>query len=253
MKISIITATYNSKATLKTCMISVLHQSYQNIEYVIIDGNSTDETLELVKQHQLQFPQIEFKILSEPDNGIYDALNKGVQLATGEVIGFVHSDDILADNQIISKLANQFDKENVDGVYGDLQYVDKNNIGKIIRYWKSTNFNFSLLKKGWMPAHPTLFLKKEVYEKHGFFNLTYQISADYDFMLRILKDDSLKFGYLPKVITKMRIGGASNGSINNIIKKTKEDYRAIRSNHIGGWFSILIKNTSKIKQLFIRG
>ena len=233
-------------------MTSVLQQSYQNIEYVIIDGNSTDETLELVKQHQLKFPQIEFKILSEPDSGIYDALNKGVQLATGQVIGFVHSDDILADNQIISKLANQFDKENVDGVYGDLQYVDKNNIGKIIRYWKSTNFNASLLKKGWMPAHPTLFLKKEVYEKHGEFNLSFKISADYDFMLRILKDDSLKFTYLPNVITKMRVGGASNRSVKNIIQKTKEDYRAVRLNNNGGWYLIFLKNISKVRQFIFK-
>ena len=161
MKISIITATYNSEATLKSCMISVLHQSYKNIEYVIIDGNSTDKTLELIKQHQLQFPQIEFKILSERDNGIYDALNKGVQLATGEVIGFVHSDDVLADNQIVSTLANRFEKENIDGVYGDLQYVDKNNLDKVIRYWKSSDFNISVYcQRGWMPAHPTLFLKK---------------------------------------------------------------------------------------------
>ena len=252
MKISIITATYNSEVTLSSCMTSVLQQSYQNIEYVIIDGNSEDKTLELVKQHQLQFPQIEFKILSEPDNGIYDALNKGVQLATGKVIGFVHSDDILADNQIISKLANQFDKENVDGVYGDLQYVDKNNIGKIIRYWKSTDFNASLLKKGWMPAHPTLFLKKEVYEKHGEFNLNFKISADYDFMLRILKDDSLKFTYLPNVITKMRVGGASNRSIKNIIQKTKEDYRAVRLNNIGGWYLIFLKNISKVRQFIFK-
>ena len=233
-------------------MLSVLNQSFQNIEYVIVDGNSTDQTLALVKQHQIQFPQIEFKILSEPDSSIYDALNKGVQLATGEVIGFVHSDDILADNQIISKLANQFDKKNVDGVYGDLQYVDKNNIGKIIRYWRSTNFNASLLKKGWMPAHPTLFLKKEVYEKHGEFNLSFKISADYDFMLRILKDDSLKFTYLPNVITKMRVGGASNRSVKNIIQKTKEDYRAVRSNNIGGWYLIFLKNISKVRQFIIK-
>ena len=252
MKISIITATYNSEVTLSSCMTSVLQQSYQNIQYVIIDGNSKDKTLELVKQHQLQFPQIEFIILSEPDSGIYDALNKGVQLATGKVIGFVHSDDILADNQIISKLANQFDKENVDGVYGDLQYVDKNNIGKIIRYWKSTDFNASLLKKGWMPAHPTLFLKKEVYEKHGEFNLNFKISADYDFMLRILKDDSLKFTYLPNVITKMRVGGASNRSVKNIIQKTKEDYRAVRLNNIGGWYLIFLKNISKVRQFIFK-
>ena len=250
--ISIITVTYNSSLTITSTLESILNQTKNKIEYIIIDGNSTDETLELVKQHQLQFPQIEFKILSEPDNGIYDALNKGIQLATGEVIGFVHSDDILADNHIVSTLANQFEKENIDGVYGDLQYVDKNNIDKIIRYWKSTDFNSSLLKKGWMPAHPTLFLKKEVYEKHGEFNLSYKISADYDFMLRILKDDSLKFTYLPKVITKMRVGGASNRSVKNIIQKTKEDYRAVRSNNIGGWYLIFLKNISKVRQFIIK-
>ena len=252
MKISIITATYNSEATLKSSMLSVLNQSFQNIEYVIIDGNSTDQTLELVKQHQIQFPQIEFKILSEPDSGIYDALNKGVQLATGEVIGFVHSDDILAENQILSMLVSQFKKEDLHGVYGDLQYVDRHNIAAVIRYWKSNLFNASLLKKGWMPAHPTLFLKKEVYQKHGLFNVNYKIAADYDFMLRILKDDSLKFGYLPQVITKMRVGGTSNRSIKNIIQKTKEDYRAVRSNNIGGWLVVFRKNISKLKQFSIK-
>jgi len=252
MKISIITATYNSEATLSSCMMSVLQQSYQNIEYIIIDGNSTDETLELVKQNQLKFPKIEFKILSEPNNGIYDALNKSIQSATGEIIGFVHSDDMLADNHIVSMVANQFYKENIDGIYGDLQYVDKNNIDKVIRYWKSADFNSNLLKKGWMPAHPTLFLKKEVYEKHGNFNLSYKISADYDFMLRILKDESLIFNYLPKVITKMRVGGISNRSLKNIIKKTKEDYRAVLSNNIGGWYLIFLKNISKVRQFIIK-
>lgn len=250
MKISIITATYNSRLTLSSCITSVLKQTYQNIEYVVVDGNSTDETLELLKQHQLQFPKIEFKILSEPDSGIYDALNKGVQLATGDVIGFVHSDDILADNQTVSKLADKFDREYIDGVYGDLQYVDKNNIGKIIRYWKSSDFHPGLLRKGWMPSHPTLFLKKEVYEKHGFFDLSYSISADYDFILRIFKDQELKFGYLPTVITNMRVGGASNRSIKNIIKKSKEDYIAIKRNNVGNIITLIRKNTSKIKQFF---
>ena len=252
MKISIITATYNSESTLKTCLKSVLCQSFENIEYLIIDGNSTDETLDLVRQHQLQFPKIEFKILSEKDRGIYDALNKGIQLSTGEVIGFVHSDDMLADNQIILTLANKFENENLDGIYGDLQYIDKNNIDKVVRYWKGNDFNSRLLKKGWMPAHPTLFLKKEVYKKHGMFDLDYKISADYDFMLRIFKDNSLKFNYLPKVITKMRVGGASNRSIKNIIQKTKEDYRTVCSNNIGGWFLIFLKNISKVRQFLIK-
>lgn len=250
MKISIITATCNSAVTLSSCMISILQQSYQNIEYLIIDGNSSDETLELVKQHQLQFSQIEFKIQSEPDGGIYDALNKGIQLATGDVIGFVHSDDILADNQVVSKLANQFDKENIDGLYGDLQYIDKKNLQKVIRNWKSLNYNKSLLKQGWMPPHPTLFLKKEVYKKHGLFDLSYKISADYDFMLRIFKDSELKFRYHPKVITKMRVGGASNRSLKNIIKKSREDYRAIRSHNIGNFLTLIRKNSSKLKQFF---
>lgn len=251
MRVTLITATYNSGASIKTCLDSVVSQDYDVFEYLIIDGKSSDETLSIVEDYQKKYFYI--KLISEKDEGIYDALNKGVLLATGDVIGFVHSDDLLASKTVISEIVATLKNEKLDGVYGDLEYVRKEDTSKVVRFWKSRSFNSKLLSKGWMPAHPTLFLKKEVYEKHGFFNLGYKISADYDFMLRILKDDSLKFGYLPKVITKMRVGGASNGSINNIINKTKEDYRAIRSNQIGGWFSILIKNTSKIKQLFIRG
>ena len=251
MRVTLITATYNSGASIKTCLDSVVSQDYDVFEYLIIDGKSSDETLSIVEDFQQKYPFI--KLISEKDEGIYDALNKGVLLATFDVIGFVHSDDLLASKTVISEIVATLKNEKLDGVYGDLEYVRKEDTSKVVRFWKSRSFNSKLLSMGWMPAHPTLFLKKEVYEKHGFFNLRYKISADYDFMLRILKDDSLKFGYLPKVITKMRVGGASNGSINNIINKTKEDYRAIRSNQIGGWFSILIKNTSKIKQLFIRG
>lgn len=251
MRVTLITATYNSGASIKTCLDSVVSQDYDDFEYLIIDGKSSDDTLSIVKDYQQKYSYI--KLISEKDQGIYDALNKGVLLSKGDVIGFVHSDDLLASKTVIFEIVATLKNKALDGVYGDLEYVRKEDTAKVVRFWKSRSFNSKLLSKGWMPAHPTLFLKKEVYEKHGLFNLTYQISADYDFMLRVLKDDNLKFGYLPKVITKMRIGGASNGSINNIIKKTKEDYRAIRSNQIGGWFSILIKNTSKIKQLFTRG
>ena len=251
MRVTLITATYNSGASIKTCLDSVVSQDYDVFEYLIIDGKSSDETLSIVEDFQQKYPFI--KLISEKDEGIYDALNKGVLLATGDVIGFVHSDDLLASKTVISEIVATLKNEKLDGVYGDLEYVRKEDTSKVVRFWKSRSFNSKLLSMGWMPAHPTLFLKKEVYEKHGFFNLSYKISADYDFMLRILKDDSLKFGYLPKVITKMRVGGASNGSIKNIINKTKEDYRAIRSNQIGGWFSILIKNTSKIKQFVLKG
>ena len=243
MKVSIITATYNSIETIHNCLKSILNQNYKNIELIVIDGASKDGTLELIKGN----PSIS-TFISEPDNGIYDALNKGIDLATGDIIGFVHSDDLLADATIISSIVNQFKNIEVAGVYGDLTYVNKNNTSKVIRSWKSCDFRPSLLKNGWMPAHPTLFLKKEVYEKHGSFNLTYKIAADYDFMLRILKDSSLKFSYLPIVFTKMRIGGASNRSLKNILQKTREDYRAVKSNKVGGVKTIFIKNTSKLKQ-----
>jgi len=250
LKVSIITATYNSAGSIRDSLDSVLSQDYKDIECIIIDGESKDDTLFIIETYQKKYSNI--TVVSEADKGIYDALNKGVQLATGDVIGFVHSDDLLADNQVVSQLANQFEKGNMDGVYGDLQYVDKNNIGKVIRYWKSCDFKSRLLKKGWMPAHPTLFLRKKVYNKHGRFDLSYKIAADYDFMIRILKDDSLKFTYLPKMITKMRVGGASNRSVKNIIQKTKEDYRIIKYHTIGGFSTLINKNLSKIQQFLFK-
>ncbi|MDA9774810.1 glycosyltransferase [Algibacter sp.] len=250
MKLSIITATYNNENTIVSCMQSVLQQSYSNIEYVVIDGNSKDDTLAIVKQYQLNYPHVTFKIISEPDKGIYDALNKGIAQATGDIIGFVHSDDVLASETILSEIADAFHNKALDGVYGDLQYVSHSNTNQVIRYWKSQSFNPKLLKQGWMPAHPTLFLKRNVYEKYGNFDLSYKIAADYDFMLRVLKDQTLKFFYLPEVITKMRVGGASNRSIKNIIQKTREDYTAVKSNQVGGLITVLRKNTSKIKQFF---
>lgn len=248
MKISIITATFNSENSLKATLNSLFNQDYNNIESIIIDGNSTDSTLGIVERFHNKSKNI--KLISEPDDGIYDALNKGLALATGDLIGFVHSDDLLASSEVISELVSEIQNENLDGVYGDLQYVDKENTNKIIRFWKSCEFKPNLLREGWMPPHPTLFLKKEVYEKYGLFDLSFNISADYDFMLRVLNDSELKFGYLPKVITKMRVGGTSNRSLENIIKKTREDYRAIKINKIGNFLTLIRKNTSKLKQFF---
>ena len=252
LKISIITATYNSLETLPTTLKSIVEQNYENIECVVIDGKSTDGTLKIIYKYQIDNPDISFKIISEKDTGIYDALNKGIFNATGDIIGFLHSDDMLASSNILTKIAEEFVKTNVNGVYGDLQYVNKKNTNNVIRYWKSKKFHPNLLKQGWMPAHPTLFLKRDIYEKHGNFDLSFKIAADYDFMLRVLKDQTLKFSYLPTIITKMRLGGASNKSIKNIIKKTMEDYHAIRSNNIGGVITLLLKNISKIKQFLIK-
>lgn len=247
MKITLITATYNSYPNLLDTLDSIQQQSHPSLEWVVIDGGSTDQTQLVLKNNPLIGQSV-----SEPDQGIYDALNKGIQRATGDVIGFLHSDDLLASPGTLAQIAQVFEQTQVDGVYGDLEYVDKQDTNKVIRYWKSKPFERKNLKYGWMPAHPTLFLKRKVYEKHSLFDLDFKIAADYDFMLRILKDPELKFAYLPQVITKMRVGGASNKSIQNIIQKSKEDLNAIRKNKLGGWHTLVFKNIRKITQFVQR-
>ncbi|MDX1760965.1 MAG: glycosyltransferase family 2 protein, partial [Christiangramia sp.] len=174
MKFSIITATYNSEEHILSAIRSVQEQTYMNIELIIVDGGSTDNTLKIVQENYTR----ELKIISEKDKGIYDALNKGVRMATGDVIGFVHSDDLLASKDIIASLASEFCKQEIDGIYGDLKYVSAQDLEKTIRYWKSNDYKREMLNAGWMPAHPTLFLKKEVYQKIGEFDLSFKIAAD---------------------------------------------------------------------------
>jgi len=247
MKVSIITATYNSAENIATALNSIASQTYLNIEWVVIDGGSNDNTLEIIKQNYSR----DLKIISEKDHGIYDALNKGIKLASGDIIGFVHSDDFLASPEIISEIVQTFRDRTVDGVYGDLEYVSKTDITKRIRFWKSEQFFSKLLRKGWMPAHPTLFLRSKVYQKHGHFNLKYRIAADYDFILRVFSDSSLSFKYMPEVLMKMRVGGASNRSLKNIKQKSMEDLRALKTNKITNPYSVLLqKNLSKISQFF---
>jgi glycosyltransferase len=244
MKVSIITSVYNNNKTIKDAIESVINQTYKNMEYIIVDAGSNDGTIEIVKSYENKINQF----ISEKDKGIYDGLNKGIDLATGDVICFLHSDDLYASEDIITLVAKEFNNDLcLDGVYGDLVYTPKNDTDKILRYWKSKYFDNSLLKQGWMPAHPTLFLKREVYEKYGNFDLDFKIAADYDFMLRVLKS-GIKVKYLPKVLYKMRVGGESNKSIKNIILKSKEDLKALKINKVGGIFTLIIKNLSKIKQ-----
>ena len=215
LKVSIITVCYNSSKTILDTINSVNYQVYSNIEHVFVDGLSSDNTVEIIKLNS----QTKSVVVSEKDNGLYDAINKGISISSGDVIGFLHSDDLLASSSIILDLMTEMKSKKLDGIYGDLEYVDKYDTNKIIRYWKSCEFRSAILKQGWMPAHPTLFLKKQVYDKHGGFNTSYKIAADYDFMLRILKDNNLNYAYLPKVITKMRVGGASNRSLKNILDR----------------------------------
>ncbi len=228
-------------------MESVLNQTYPNVEYIIVDGDSNDGTLDIIKKETKENSNIHY--ISEKDKGIYDALNKGVELATGDVIGFVHSDDYLASSTIVETIMNAFAKYNVDGVYGDLHYVSFDKPDAVIRNWKSQSFTPKLLKQGWMPAHPTLFLKREVYLEKGKFDTKFKIAADYDFVLRVFRETKYSFYYLAETITKMRVGGASNKSLKNLIQKTKEDYQACRRNGLKLPYKVvLIKNLSKIPQ-----
>jgi Glycosyltransferases involved in cell wall biogenesis len=252
MKISIITATYNSAKTIKTNIDSINEQSFKNIEHIIIDGASVDDTLEIIRAKSRK----NLIIRSEPDKGIYDALNKGISLASGDIIGFLHSDDCFYSPKTLEDIANKF-IDNIsfpaDVVYGDLVFTDKNNPNKLVRYWKSNPFKPGLLEKGWMPPHPTLFMKREVYEKHGLFNIGLKCAADYDYILRVFNDESLHFKYLPETITKMKMGGVSTTGFWRIINKKKEDYLVLKDNNIPNPLKVLIlKNILKIQQLLIK-
>ena len=252
MKVSIITACFNEEKTIKYTIESVLTQNYDNIEYIIVDGASTDGTINVVRQYEKQIA----KIISEPDNGIYDALNKGINLASGDVIGFLHADDIYAHANVIKNVAQCIERENADSCYGDLIYIDKKNSEKIIRYWKSCAYERDLFKKGWMPPHPTFFVKRWVYENYGRFDTSFKIAADYEIMLRFLYKYNISTCYIPEVLVKMRVGGISNRNLKNMVRKSLEDYRAWRINKQdpsdAGISTIVMKNFSKIPQFFRR-
>ena len=248
MKISIITASLNNKHTIKDTLSSITNQDYADIEHVIIDGNSNDGSLEILKDYVSKNKNA--KIIFKENHGVYDALNEGLRTASGDIIGFLHSDDFFHSNSIISEISSRFENTNCDGVYGDLNYVKSHDISKIVRSWKSRKYYPEMIKKAWMPPHPTLFLRKVVYEKHSFFDPTYKISADYEFILRIFKDQFLNFEYIPKVFINMRLGGVSNRSLKNIMIKSFEDYRAMKKHKVGNIFTLVRKTLSKLDQYF---
>lgn len=248
MKISIITSVFNNKQTISESIDSVLSQTYSNIEYIIIDGASTDGTVDIIKQYYNKISTF----ISEPDKGIYDGLNKGISLATGDVVGFLHSDDLYQNNKVIETVVEAFKQYEVDSIYGDLTYVDKVDTNKVIRYWVSGDFSLKKLRRGWMPPHPTFFVKRSVYEQAGNFDTGFKIAADYDLILRCLGKHKVSTHYIPDILIKMRVGGESNKSLKNIIQKSKEDLRALKDNEIGHIGSLFFKNISKIPQFLVR-
>jgi len=247
MLVSLITACYNSGNTLQDTFASVQMQKDCAIEYLLLDGGSSDTTVNLIRAAG---PLVS-SWTSEPDAGIYDALNKGISRASGDVVGFLHADDAFADDRVLARISKVFGNPQVDACYGDLIYVRQDDPTHILRYWKSDEFNRTKLARGWMPPHPTFYVRRKVYEEFGGFDTGYRIAADYDNMLRILLGLKGEVAYIPEVLVRMRAGGISNRSLRNVIRKSKEDYRALRSNGIGGWRALAWKNLSKLGQ-FVR-
>ncbi|WP_231461888.1 glycosyltransferase family 2 protein [Pedobacter sp. Leaf132] len=248
MKVSVITVVYNGESFLEACIKSVIAQDYADLEYIIIDGASTDGTLNIIKKYENHI----YKFVSEADKGLYDAVNKGLNLASGAVIGLLNADDMLASNSIITEVATSFKNDgNLQALYGDLNYIHPTN-NKIIRKWTSRQAGKKDFENGWMPAHPTLYIKKDVFEKYGNYALDLGTAADYDLMLRFLYVHHIKSKYLPMLMVNMRTGGLSNGSLRGILKAAKNDWIALRRNKLPLPLLILLKKKlNKIEQFFL--
>lgn len=248
LKVSIITIAFNSGETIEDTILSVVNQDYSEIEYIIIDGGSSDNTLDVVAQYKDKVS----KVISEPDKGIYDAMNKGILHATGDIIGILNSDDIYADQKVITDVVKAIG--NKDALYADLVYVKRDETDVVTRYWKSGEYKKGDFLKGWMPPHPTFFIKKSCYDQHGSYNLQLKSAADYECMLRMIHKHQISISYLPRVITKMRVGGQSNVTVNNRLKANREDRMAWELNGIKPkFYTLYLKPIKKIGQFFKKG
>jgi glycosyltransferase len=244
MRISIITVSYNSAATIRDTLQCIAAQDYPDIEHIIIDGQSKDNTLEIVNE----FPHVS-KIICEKDNGLYDAMNKGIKAATGNIIGILNSDDIYAHDSVLSNVMRLFEIAGTDTIYGDLQYVRPDNLNKIVRTWQSGKFKRANFYYGWMPPHPAFFVRRNVYDKAGLFSTDLRSAADYELMLRILLKHKYSTAYLPEVLVKMRAGGLSNASLRHRINANKEDRQAWKLNELNPYFfTLYFKPLRKIFQ-----
>ena len=250
MKISIITVSYNSADTIGHTLNSVSEQNYDDIEHIIVDGKSTDNTLEVVALYGASVS----KLVSEKDFGIYDAMNKGIVLSHGEVIGFLNADDFYPSSEILSKVAKIFEDFAIDACYGDLCYVKKNDFKKIIRYWKSSKFSAGTFEKGWSPPHPTFFVRRSIYQNYGGFKLDYKIAADLELMMRFLVKHKISSKYIPEVLVHMRMGGTTNKSLVNIFSQNKEILSALRSHGLrpSAWRLFIHKLFSRGRQFFVK-
>ncbi|MEN9638352.1 MAG: hypothetical protein RLZZ262_220 [Bacteroidota bacterium] len=249
LKISVITIAYNSAETIEDTIRSVIDQDYPHVEYIIVDGGSKDQTLSIVDRYKDGIA----KVISEKDEGIYDAMNKGIRAATGQVIGILNSDDFYAHNKVLSRVASRFQEKKCDALYADLVYVNREETNRIIRTWVAGEYKPGLFLRGWMPPHPTFFLTKEKYETFGLYNTALRSAADYELMLRYIHKHRVYVSYLPEVVTKMRTGGQSNVTLRNRLKANMEDRVAWRMNDLKpSWYTLTWKPLSKIFQYLRR-
>lgn len=248
MTFSILTAVWNRAATLGDALDSLAAQTHTDWEHVVQDGGSTDGTLSLLRSS----PDPRRSVVSARDGGIYHALNLAFARSCGEVIGLLHSDDILAHPGVLEQVARTFAETGADAVYGDLDYVSASDMGWVIRHWRSGVYEAAKLRRGWMPPHPALFLRRSVIERFGGYDTSFRIAADYDAILRYFGTGGITAAYLPEVLVKMRVGGESNRSLGRIIRKSSEDWRALRKNGIGGLGTLALKNFSKIGQFRVK-
>jgi glycosyltransferase involved in cell wall biosynthesis len=249
MKISVITVCYNAAATIADAVQSVAAQDHSDIEHIVIDGGSRDGTLDILERNKSRIS----RIVSEPDRGIYDAMNKGVALATGDVVGFLNADDWFAHAGVLSRVAAQFGNPEIDACYADLVYVDQSNPESIVRYWKSRPYRDGLCERGWMPAHPTFYVRRGIYQRHGVFDLRYRLQADYEICMRFLAVKHVRAVYVPEIWVRMRMGGATNRSIRNVWRGNLEAWHAARQSGLDvSPLFILQKLASRLPQFFAK-
>jgi glycosyltransferase involved in cell wall biosynthesis len=246
MKVSIITVCFNSAETIEDTIKSILSQDYKDIEYIVVDGGSTDGTLDIINRYKNQIA----KVISEPDKGIYDAMNKGFKSSNGSIVAALNGDDIYAENSIVGRMVEFIESKDLDAAYGDLIYVDRHDTGHVKRFWQPGPYKKGAFYHGWVIPHPTFFCRKEIFEKHGYFNDKMQIAADFELMLRFIEKHQIKVGYLPEVIVKMRTGGKAN-VLRGMIQGNMEIIKSFRLNnlHLSPLFFVC-KPITKISQLF---
>ena len=248
MKVSIVAVVRNAAGTIEECLQSVASQSHVDVEHIVIDGASTDGTMDVVDRHRDQLAVV----VSEPDRGIYDAMNKGIAVATGDVIGTLNADDRYADTGVLARVTAAFAQSPaLDAVYGDLVYVARDDPTRIVRYWRSRPYEPGLFERGWMPAHPTFFVRRQVYERHGLFDLDFRIQSDFELTMRFMAIYGIHTRYLPGVMVRMRMGGVTNNSIGNVVKGNLEAWRACRKHGLKvGPLFIPKKVLSRVPQFF---